>query len=525
MDDSTAAVELVDDLTADPQDPSRPHDTSQQDRLEDLVARATAAYALKDYSPAAELYSHAVELQAEINGEVAVENADLLYSYGKCLYYVAVSKSDVLGGGAAGAKLGGASGNGEMKQGKKRKANGESVEGAEENMDHGVSNRDGNEERKAEGVIKKLVKQEDGGMPITNPSLSSSATKEDDKGKPYFQFTGDENWDDDSDGEDAAVDEEAEQEEEDDFVNAFEVLDLSRVLLLRKLEGLQTSIADTLTRQGEGESTIPVISIPAIREVKERIADVHDLQAEISLEGEKFGNAIADLRASLALKEELFPLESSVLAECHYKLSLALEFSSVTPQNDENEKLIGDAAVDDVMRGEAAEQMEKAIQSCQLRVSREETELATLNTSDAEESKRNRLKRQVEEVKEMIADMEQRLVELRKPPTSITEDTKRALDSGLGGVLGQILGESKEEQSKALEAASQGATDLSGLVKRRKTKNAQDRNGISAAATPEPKVESAINGTGKRKAVECANEVEGLGTRKRAKVEDADEDA
>ena len=76
-----------------------------EERLQDLIAQATALYSVKDYSPAAELYSQATELQDEVNGEMNPENADLLYSYGKCLYFVAVRNSEVLGAGSAGAKL------------------------------------------------------------------------------------------------------------------------------------------------------------------------------------------------------------------------------------------------------------------------------------------------------------------------------------------------------------------------------------------------------------------------------------
>ncbi len=59
--------------------------------------------------------------------------------------------------------------------------------------------------------------------------------------KPYFQFTGDENWDDSDDDEDAdgAAEEGEPEEENDDFANAFEVLDLARILFLAQLEQLQ----------------------------------------------------------------------------------------------------------------------------------------------------------------------------------------------------------------------------------------------------------------------------------------------
>lgn len=70
--------------------------------LDGLIAKATAKYAVKDYSAAAELYSQATELQAELNGEMSVQNADLLYLYGRCLYHVAVQNSDVLGTKVAG---------------------------------------------------------------------------------------------------------------------------------------------------------------------------------------------------------------------------------------------------------------------------------------------------------------------------------------------------------------------------------------------------------------------------------------
>ena len=73
-------------------------------QLDDLRAQATLKYSVKDYDAAAELFSQATELQAQINGEMAAENADLLYLYGRCLYHVAVANSDVLGSKVAGER-------------------------------------------------------------------------------------------------------------------------------------------------------------------------------------------------------------------------------------------------------------------------------------------------------------------------------------------------------------------------------------------------------------------------------------
>src|SRR5438552_18337451 len=65
--------------------------------LDALIAQGTAQYSLKNYSAAADLYAQASDIQAELNGEMSPKNAEILYLYGRSLYQVGVSKSDVLG--------------------------------------------------------------------------------------------------------------------------------------------------------------------------------------------------------------------------------------------------------------------------------------------------------------------------------------------------------------------------------------------------------------------------------------------
>jgi HAT1-interacting factor 1 len=74
---------------------------SRKVTLADLSAKGTALYAHKRYEEAADILSTASVLQAEINGETASENAELLFHYGRSLFQVGLSKSDVLGGQAA----------------------------------------------------------------------------------------------------------------------------------------------------------------------------------------------------------------------------------------------------------------------------------------------------------------------------------------------------------------------------------------------------------------------------------------
>ncbi|OJD17811.1 hypothetical protein AJ78_02110 [Emergomyces pasteurianus Ep9510] len=431
-----------------------PSPESKQAQLADLIERASAKDAIKDYDTAAELYSQATELQAELNGEMSVDNADLLYSYGKSLYNVAVRKSDVLGskvaGQASNAPKSGTSGHTSTKTG--------TGEPNESLIGRAIAEGSTANEKAAESITEEAKPQ------------SSS----------LFQFTGDENFDSDSDEENAAAGDGAEpEEEEDEFANAFEMLDLSRILLLRKLENLESD------NQDEEHN------------IKERLADIYDLQAEISLEGERFDDAVADLRAALNLKTKIFPLEDPNVAECHYKLSLALEFSSITPEKD------GDAKdstaekitkVDKEKREEAAKHMETAIQSCKLRISKEQQKLE--NTTDEEAL--IKMKRSIDDVKEIVSDMEHRLIELRRPPVFINDPGEGIADSNaLNGILSQVLGQtSAADKTSILQEAMKGANDLSSLVRKKKrtpTADPSDRAEPSGKRQLEPESEAAAD--------------------------------
>ena len=352
-------------------------DESPTSQLAHVAAQATLKYSVKDYEAAAELYSQATELQAEANGEMSPENADLLYAYGRCLYHVAVKNSDVLGSRVAGETQDG------PKKPTSMKLKSELPAGA----------RDGNEIKGAEEDIASVVQEKD---ILVQPGDEAKPSN-----KPYFQFTGDENWDtSEEENQPDEGDENAEEiEEEDDFVNAYEVLDLARVLLMRKLEDAKSTAG-----QDEGESQ-------ETRQLRERLADTYDLQAEISLEGERFSNAVVDLRAALELKTALFDQESSILAEAHYKLSLALEFSSVTRQKDPNESLGSgmDLHVDEAMKEEAACEMEAAIASCNLRIQKEEIALCEVASVTGDTEKTKAIKSDVSDVKEMVREMKQRV--------------------------------------------------------------------------------------------------------------------
>lgn len=415
--------------------------TELQQKLDHLKASATQQYSLKNYSAAAEFYSEAAEVQDLINGEMSPENADLLYQYGRCLYHVGVSKSDVLGGKVAGN-------NNEEPKRKKRKTAPAAVA---ESSATGAAKGDGCVLADAlkNGEAKKEEVEEHSDVIEGKPTSD----------KPFFQITGDENWtdsEDDEEGDEAEGDGEAEEEEEDDdFAIAYEILDVARVLLGRKLESLE---ATDKSKEAEAQPS------PEARQLRERLADTHDLQAEIKLENEQFADAVTDAQAALKYKLQLFPQESGMVAEAHYKLAIALDFAALPAQPTEEEEQNNAGAqkeepkVNEEMRAEAAIEMEKAIASCQLRIQKDTEAGKTAAIAD---------------IKSMVGEMKNRLAELRKPVETMASAGPADVPDGadpLRGVLGAMLGASKAEQAKVLQQATSQANDLSGFVKKRKAK-------------------------------------------------------
>ncbi|KAI5860046.1 hypothetical protein GGS23DRAFT_246450 [Durotheca rogersii] len=451
-----------------PMDPDE-RDKSLHVSLADLTAKANALYAQKKYEEAAEAFSRATEMQAEINGEMAPENADILFLYGRALFKVGQSKSNVLGGAPASEKKA----NGADKKPKTKKPHAESSS----------ANAAGDEKDKAV----------DKGAAVVAKNAAESEVKASDKAldtkKPLFQFTGDENFEDSDEEEGEGEGEgagEGEEEEDDDLAVAFEILDLGRVLFEKTLEQRDRETSEGKDKEAaEGDT-------PAVKHIRERLADTHDLLAEIYLEDEKYPEAIKDCRASLKYKEGLYPIESEAVAEAHFKLSLALEFASITSSADEANGA-GPKIVDEALRQEAAAELQKAIDSTKLKLTNKEIDLAMLHAPEDNELSR----KQIAEIKDIIADMEQRLVELSKPPMDV--NSVLAAEDAVLGVLGAALGESAAEKEARLEDAKKSAKDLSGLVRKKaKEPESKPEQGLDAQ---QPKQ---TNGNGKRKAEEAA---------------------
>ncbi|PVH94692.1 hypothetical protein DM02DRAFT_618438 [Periconia macrospinosa] len=428
-----------------------------KEKLEELTKAASLQYTLKNFSASADHYADAVEIQAELNGEMAPENAELLFYYGRALYKVAIAKSDVLGGKVA------------QEEKKKPKA-----PKAPKKDSAGPSNGAEKEAEKSAGVAS----------------------------KPYFQLTGDENWTD-SEDEEEGDGEQQQEEEQDDFADAYEVFEIARVLYSKQLEALEaTESAD----KGKGKAELT----SEARAIKEKLADCHGFLVEISLENERFHDAVTDAQSAVTLQEELHPIEHENVTEAYYSLSLALEFASTSKAFEDNGEKT-DAPKEDAppqidwdLRKEASKHTQLAVEGLEKRLKIEEAALSS-DTLTAEQKKEKEAV--IEDKKGLLEDLKTRINDLKADPTQQPVDS---LDPSLfQGLIGGLLGADAATQKAKLAEAKSTANDISGLVKTKKKEQVP-------ALVPATSSTADDAGSGKRKL-----EVEEQGANgKRAKTEE-----
>lgn len=271
-------------------------------------ARAMAA---KQYERAVELYSEACELN---NLDIDEDDPDLLYLYGWSLFENAVASSDVLGKKAADEKL---------EETKK------DVEG--ENNEKDGTDGDGSEKEEV---------GEDGGMMQFNDRLAEDEDDEEEAVQQKAQegtakeSDNEHELNQDEDKNTNNLEKEGDDEEDgaqqSDFEIAWDILDLTRTILEKKIRDL--------SKESKEKLVVPYLTSdkddqlkgkPKIIRLKKKLADVYVLLGDISLETDNFAQAGSDLNSMMKLRKELYPFASGSLTEGFYKLSLALEFSDL----------------------------------------------------------------------------------------------------------------------------------------------------------------------------------------------------
>ncbi|KAI0709688.1 hypothetical protein C8T65DRAFT_739864 [Cerioporus squamosus] len=251
--------------------------------------------------------------------------------------------------------------------------------------------------------------------------------------------------------------EDDEAEPEDDFNAAWEVLDLARAIYEKQ----------------QDESN----------EVKLKLADVFIALGDVSLETEKFDQAITDYTAGLALKNELLPLSSRQIAEAHYKLSIVLDLTSGR-------------------LGDSITHAERALDSVEARLAELRAALSGQGLVKPESSKADAKGKGkaigptllgddaiVHMTKSQMEAEEKELQGLREDLALKVEELKTSPNEPAESAPALVAKELDQELNASSAPAAQGVNDLTGLVKKKKKNADTDANGAASSVTAKRKAE------------------------------------
>ncbi|KAF9318331.1 hypothetical protein BG003_011430 [Podila horticola] len=260
-------------------------------------------------------------------------------------------------------------------------------------------------EKKSEKELQAVVDAVTGGASGSSSAPNSSR----------FVFEGDDDDDEEEEEEEngegaagapAEGGEEGAQDDNDDFAVAWDVLDLARVLY---------------HKIGTEEALL-------------KLGDVHMALGDVSLESENFEQAVADFREALLVKEARLEADDRQLAEAHYKLALALEFSPAEANK-------------------ASEHITKAIGVLKLRIEKLNGLLGSgkgkARANDASESE-TQMAKELLELHEFVGEMEQKIQDLAS-----NQANKPLEDPSQVALFNQMLNAQK----------AQVANDISSLIK------------------------------------------------------------
>lgn len=407
-------------------------------KLDKLVLKGAKEYALQDYERATESFSDACQLYSELHG--GADSPRLLYYYGRALYQVGVSKSDVFGTGKD--------------------------DGKEE------EEKDGDEE---EGERKSDKKNKD-------PKKDEKSNK--------FQFEEDEmlekQQEESKNGGDTKAEEEKEEEEapeQSDLEAAWEILDTARALFIKEIEKAKAEVEeekkDDDSKSDEKKETTAATTTTTkqakIEELEKGLADTFDVLGEVSLESEDFNQAVQDFTQSLLLKKRLYEPTSTHLSEGYFKLSLAYEFCVVekdTPEPTE-ETLAIPVKPSSIPDSDEASKNPKN-KYILLAISAMEQAISVVT---------EREKQGLNQDKTLLKDLISRQNDLKlalKQDTQAAESQKKEVLEGILGTDAAAAASSADALKQTLLQAITKANDVSGLVRKSKKKKQQP---VSTTAT------------------------------------------
>ncbi|KAL1679705.1 hypothetical protein EV122DRAFT_276874 [Schizophyllum commune] len=300
------------------------------------------------------------------------------------------------------------------------------------------------------------------------------------KGGPFLSFSGD------GEDEDGAVDlfaqaakevaaadaaqaqgaeeedDEDEGEPEDDFNAAWEVLEVARSIYDKHAGAASEGASDAL---------------------KHKLAETYISLGDVSLETEKFEQAILDYEEGTKLKDALLPLSSRQIAEAHYKLSMVLDMTSGRLSDAIRHAELALKSLE-LRKAELGEALEKgdygkpAPPPAEDAKGKGKASSAVFGADPISTLSKSNIEGEIKELDSLLEDLGLKVDELKTSPNetlhgSAPELAQAALEKELNGAAAPGL------------SSNMPVNDLSGMVKKKKRPAAAPAE-PSASSTPAP---------------------------------------
>ncbi|GAA5884722.1 hypothetical protein JCM16303_005246 [Sporobolomyces ruberrimus] len=301
-----------------------------------------------------------------------------------------------------------------------------------------------------------------------NPNGATSSTNANATAGPSnaaFHFGGDaEDEEDEEEGEGEREGEDGEEEEkEDDFEAAFVALDMARRIIEVEVERLEREMKEVKAEDGAKEGKEAKEKEKVVRQ--EKLAEIHRLLGDVSTESEHFDEAVEEYSSALSILTKIRPPSDRQLSEQHMLIALALEFAPGNP-------------------------IERAVSHAEKAKGVLVLKLGELERKE-EAEKTDKDKKEIENLKELIVDVSNKIEDLKTVPE---QPTVSAADRALEDFLRQATGVGANPSAPV--------NDLNSLVKKKKkpTPTATEASTPKEAAETVKAEEVEEEGKGKRKA-------------------------
>merc|ERR1712113_187982 len=216
---------------------------------------------------------------------------------------------------------------------------------------------------------------------------------------------------------------------------AWEMLDLSKTILMKQAESIE------ILNAADGADAEEKAKLKS--DVENKVSDTFQTLGEVSLENENYTQAVEDLETCLKRRQQMMAEDSRSIAETHYQLGVAQSFN--------------------FQFDEAVASLEGAINVLHIRIDRLKSNTESADSSKSQDASYTREK-EIKEIEALIPEINEKIVDTKDMKTETIKKLadKKVVEEGIAANAGSL------DTGSFNEASSEVASTISsGLIRKR----------------------------------------------------------